>query len=322
MQSSVTTSGPIARGAELSESLAYLNGQFLPLSRLTLAPWDAGVVLGATISEISRTFGRRPYLLLEHMERLFQSLHQAGMKIFLTEQDLSDITNRLIDANACNLMPGQELGICHFVTAGPVATYRGLFGHLSVPSQTIGVYTFPLPFELWREKVRAGVRLVTPCVRQIPPECLHPHMKCRSRMHYYLADQQARNSHPEAWALLLDMQGNITEATSANFLMVRGNSLLSAPEPMIFPGISRRVVIHLGKRAGLAFEEKLMTVRAALEADEAFVTSTPYCMLPVVSINGFPVGTGQPGPIFRRLLEDWSQEVGVDIGKQIERYSD
>jgi branched-chain amino acid aminotransferase len=142
-------------------------------------------------------------------------------------------------------------------------------------------------------------------------------MKHRSRMHYYLADQEARLVDPAASALLLDLDGNVTETSGANFLMVEGGKIVSPTLRNTLPGISRMTVIELAAQLGIEFVERDFQVFSAVNADEAFLSSTPYCLMPVANINGLPIGGGQPGPIFRRLIGAWSQKVGVDIERQI-----
>ncbi len=118
-------------------------------------------------------------------------------------------------------------------------------------------------------------------------------------------------------ALLLDLDGNLTETSGANFLIVERGTIVSPTTVNALPGISRATVFELAGKLGIPFVERDLQVFSVINADEAFLTSTPYCMMPVTRINGLPIGSGKPGPIFRRLLQAWSAEVGVDIEKQI-----
>ena len=81
--------------------------------------------------------------------------------------------------------------------------------------------------------------------------------------------------------------------------------------------ISRQTVIELADELNLPVEERLFQVHDVMNADEAFSTTTPYCMCPVTRINGVPIGDGKPGPVFHRLVEAWGQKVGVDIVEQM-----
>lgn len=305
----------------MSEPLVYLNGRMVPASQARLAIYDAGIVLGATVTEQTRTFHKHSWRLDEHLDRLFRSLRYTRMNIGLSKEQLTDISNELVEHNARLLDDVEELGLIHFVTAGEYSTYAGRFrtGETPVPpTPTVCVHTFPLPFELWAKKMRIGSHVVTPSIRQVPPQCYDPQMKCRSRMHYYLADQEARLVDPEASALLLDLDGNVTETSAANFLIVECGSLISPTPANALPGISRAMVMELAGKLGIPFIERDFQVFNAINADEAFTTSTPYCLMPVTKINGLPIGSGEPGPLTRRLLAAWSAAVGLDIEKQIQ----
>ena len=159
----------------------------------------------------------------------------------------------------------------------------------------------------------AGQHLVTPSIRHVPPQCYDPKMKYRSRMHFYLADQEARLVDAEAAALLLDLDGNVTETGTANFFIVERGTVVSPTTRNTLPGISRAMVIELCGQLGIPFVERDFQVYNALNADEAFLTSTPYCIMPATRINGVAIGDGKPGPMVGRLLTAWSEAVGLDI---------
>jgi branched-subunit amino acid aminotransferase/4-amino-4-deoxychorismate lyase len=301
----------------MHEPRVYLNGNMLPASQAHLPVYDLGVVMGATVSEMTRTFRRELYRLDEHLDRLYRSLRYARFSLELSKAELGDVSRGLVQHNAALLREGSELGLVHFVTAGHSALYAGADGGPGPATPTVCAHTFPLPFERWRKNLCDGVRLVTPSVRHLPPQCYEAKMKCRSRMHFYLADQEARLVDPEAVALLLDLEGNVTETNSANLLVVEGRSIVSPTSRNTLPGVSRAVVIELAARLGMSFVEREMQVFSVVNADEALLTSTPYCLLPATKINGLPIGDGRPGPTFRRLLTAWSRDVGLDIEKQI-----
>jgi branched-subunit amino acid aminotransferase/4-amino-4-deoxychorismate lyase len=301
----------------MPEPLVYLNGRLVPASEAHLAVYDTGVVLGATVAEQTRTFGRRLYRLEDHIDRLFRSLRYAGIDLSLSRAELAAVSHELTAHNARFLDDAGELGLVHFVTAGEYPSYAAMTGRPVRPGPTVCAHTFPLPLGRWARAMGAGARLVISAVRQVPPQCWDPQMKCRSRMHYFLADRQARLIDPEASPLLLDLAGNVTETPTANFLIVERGTIVSPPHARILPGVSRAVVMELAGRLGIPIAERDIGVLNALNAEEALFTSTPYCLLPVTSIDGTPVGDGRPGPVFRRLLAAWSAEVGVDIESQI-----
>ena len=230
---------------------------------------------------------------------------------------MTQISHEFISLNGRLLDEGDELGLIHFVTAGEYPTYAGSSGRAARTTPTVCFHTFPMPFELWADKIQKGTHVVTPSIRHVPPQCYDPKMKYRSRMHYYLADQEARLVDSDATALLLDLDGNVTETSGANFLLVERGTIVSPTLRNTLPGISRTTVIDLAVRLGIPFVERDIQVFNVINAEEAFLSSTPYCLMPVTKINGIPIGNGSPGPVFRRLLAAWSELVGLDIEQQI-----
>ncbi|MFN0054249.1 MAG: aminotransferase class IV [Planctomycetales bacterium] len=301
----------------MTESVVYLNGQLVPASQAHIAIFDAGVVLGATVTEMTRTFRHELYRLEDHLDRLFRSLKYTRMDIGLSKQQLGAATREVAAHNAGLIGPEDELGLVHFVTAGEFPVYAGSAGRAARTSPTVCVHTFPMPFEFWAHKLEHGQHLITPSIRHVPPQCYDPKMKYRSRMHYYLADKEAQLVDPDGAALLLDLDGNVTETGGANFLIVERGTIVSPTLVNTLPGISRATVIELAGRLGIPFVERDIQVHSVMNADEAWTASTPYCLLPVTKINGVPIGDGQPGPMFRRLLEEWSRSIGLDIAAQI-----
>jgi branched-subunit amino acid aminotransferase/4-amino-4-deoxychorismate lyase len=186
----------------------------------------------------------------------------------------------------------------------------------------VAMHTYPLPFRLWAEKYETGQSLVTTEIEQVPPGCWPPGLKCRSRMHYYLADRRAAQIDPAARALLLDAGGNVTEASTANIAVFRpGDGLLSPPRTKVLEGISLAEVVGLAAAQGIPAAERDLRPGDVASADEVLLTSTPSCLVPVTRLDGRPIGDGRPGPVYRRLLAAWSEEVGLDIAEQARRFA-
>src|SRR5579872_830804 len=226
----------------MPEPLAYLNGRISPVSQTSLPISDMGVVMGAAITEMARTFRRDCFRLREHVDRLFRSLKHVGFEMDLTREALADLVLELIEHNARLIPAHHDLGVSMFITAGPALIYSGFEGMQTRRKPTVCVHTFPLPFELWAEKYTAGQHVVIPSTRHLPPECLDPKIKSRSRMHWYLADEQARLVDPKAIALLLDRQDNIAETSTANIFIVRSGRILTPHGRNTLQGISQQVV--------------------------------------------------------------------------------
>lgn len=294
--------------------LAYLNGRFITGEQAALPVWDRGVVQGATVTEMIRTFQRVPFRLAQHFARLRKSLDYLGVAITQTDDDLADIIAKLIDSCASALPPLADLGIVILVTPGSIPMYAGEFPVGDGP--TVCVHAFPLPFRQWAAKYQLGQALVVPSIRQIPAEILDPRFKYRSRLHWYLADREAHAIDPTAVALLQNGAGHLTETNSGNFFIVTGGTIRTAREADSLPGISQQFVRELAKELAIPYEVGDITLSDALNAEEAFVSSTTYCVLPVTRVNRQAIGTGSPGSVTNALLRRWSDQVGLDIVQQ------
>ena len=166
-----------------------------------------------------------------------------------------------------------------------------------------------------------GINAVITSQRAIPAQLLDPKVKNRSRMHYLMANIEVSNYEGNNnWALLLDPDGFIAEGTGDNFFIVKDRALIT-PEPRnILRGISRAYIFELAKKLGLSCVEKNIEPYDVLNADEAFMTGTPFCILPVASLNSVLIGGAPMGSITKTLIAAWSREVGVDIPKQIKKW--
>jgi branched-subunit amino acid aminotransferase/4-amino-4-deoxychorismate lyase len=179
-----------------------------------------------------------------------------------------------------------------------------------------------LPFHLWADKYRTGQTLVVTDVQQVPSQCWPAALKCRSRMHYFLADLKARSIEPGARAILLDGAGHVLEASTANLcLFRRDEGLISPPKEKILPGVSAGVIAELARGLEIPFFYRDITVEELLQGDEVLLSSTSPCVWPVLRLNGQTIGDGQPGEVFKRLLGAWSELVGVGIQAQAERFA-
>ena len=180
----------------MAEPIAYLNGAYVDPSQLTIAINDMGFVMGATVSERLRTFGGQLFRWEAHLDRLTHSLEVVGLDFPEHRQELMAVATKLVEQNHSLLDPADDLGLCILVTPG--------VGHPDERKPTVCLYTYPLPFQDWLPWYRQGAKLIVSQVRQVPARCWPGDLKCRSRMHYYLADREAAQQQPGARALLLD----------------------------------------------------------------------------------------------------------------------
>lgn len=299
----------------MTEPLAYLDGRFLPQGEARLALNDAGFVWGATVTDLVRTFGHRPFRLPDHLRRFRQSCDLARVPQPLSDEKLTHIAARLVSHNAGLLRPEEELALVLFATPGPVGYYLGQPGGPGDGPPTLGLHTFPLPFARYARLFREGARLVVPATRQVPRECIDPHVKQRSRLHWWLAEQEAHQIDPGASALLLDADDFVTETAFANLLVVRGGTVLTPPRSGALAGVSLQVVEELCGQLGTPFEESPLRLADCQAADEAMLSCTSFCLAGVSRMQGTALAF--PGPVFERLLRAWGERAGLDVRAQI-----
>ena len=299
------------------EQLVYLKGQLQPASQAHIAIYDAAVVLGATVTDLARTFRGELYRLDDHVRRFYRSCRYARIEPRIEPEETMAVCRELVAHNLPLAGAGAELAVVLFISPGEFAVYAGAAGMAGEQEPTFCIHTFPLPFSLWAPYFTEGVHVVTPSVRQVPPVCVDPKIKCRSRMHWWLADQETHLVDPKAVTLCLDLDGNITETSGSNFLMARDGAVYSPSPRSILRGISLETGAELCGELGMPFVERDFQVYDVINADEAYLATTPYCLAPVTKINGLPIGDGAPGPLFGRLIAAWNERVGVDIAAQV-----
>jgi branched-subunit amino acid aminotransferase/4-amino-4-deoxychorismate lyase len=303
----------------MPEPIAYLNGQRIPASELAIGVTDAGFVQGVTVAEQLRTFGSRLFRLEMHLDRLARSLAIVGVDPGMRRDDFARIVEEIAAHNHALLDPADDLGLTIFVTPGVYGAYAATGTR---PGPTVGLHTYPLPFGNWAGKYESGESLVVTDVMQVPTRCWPPELKCRSRMHYYLADKQARQIEAGARALLLDEGGAVTEASTANILIYRrADGLISPPKEHILPGVTVAVIEELAGQLGIPFLHQEMHAADVAAADEVLLCSTSPSVWSVTRFNGRPIAGGRPGPISRRLRDAWNQMVGFDIEAQAKRFA-
>jgi branched-subunit amino acid aminotransferase/4-amino-4-deoxychorismate lyase len=302
----------------MKKPFAFVNGRFLSASDVAVPLNDTGLVLGAAVTEQLRTFSGRLFHLDDHLKRLGRSLDIVGIDPGLGRGQLANAAERLSGFNLSEIRQRDDLGLCIFVTPGPYPTLSD--GRAGDP--LVCMHTYPLPFKLWAEKYESGASLVTTDVQQVSPSSWPPALKCRSRMHYYLADRAAALKEPGSRALLLDADGHVLEASTANVVLYyEAEGLVAPPHEKVLPGISLAVLYELAESLGIPHQERELTPDDVARADEVLLTSTPFCLMPVTRFNGQPVTTGQPGHVFRKLIAAWSEKVGFDIAEQAVRFA-
>ena len=304
------------------ERVLYYNGKYVAESDVGIPITDAGVLYGHAVFEYTRTFNHIPFRLPHHLERLYASMRYAEIDCGLSLQEMECVTHEIIDRNRPIYRRSDDIGISHHVSNGPILGFGPVPS--GGPHPTVLVYTWPLSQRNpgIAPSYTNGVKVVITSQRTVPASLIDPKSKNRSRIHYALADREAKRVDPEAWALLMDDDGFIAEGVGANFFIVRDGELIS-PEPRnILLGVTRATVIEIAASLDITFCETNIGRYEVVLADEAFFCTSPHVILPVRELEGRPVGKQVPGPVTTRLMDTFKDLVGLDFVKQAQGFQE
>ena len=304
-----------------SGRVVYLNGAWVPERDASISIFDSSLVWGDAVFETTRTFLHEPFRLDAHLERLGASLVAAGVPCDDSMDDLAELTSELIERNREAYDAEIDFSIVHQVSPGALGRYRNSVAHAG-PSTLI--YTYPLD-SMMGEAARwydEGLNAVVPRQRAIPSRLLDPKIKSRSRLHYQVANHEIAAHGADAWAVLQGEDGFITEGTGSNFFIVRDGELLTSRGHSVLRGVTRDTTLTLAGELGLPAREADFEPYDVATAEEAFFTTTPYCLIPATCFNGAPIGDGSVGSTFRRLVDAFIEDVGVDYIAQARRYAE
>jgi branched-chain amino acid aminotransferase len=289
----------------MSERMAYVNGQVVPDSQASVSIYDRGYMSGIGVFERTRTFHGQLFRLEEHLDRLEYSLKMTRLSTGLTRDELRQATLDLLERNLPLLGPNDDYSVGHYVSKGPGG------------KPTTVIFCEPIDFKSFAREYRDGAHVVTPSIRQVPTQVLDPKMKTTSRMYFHLAECEAKLVDPNAYALILDLDGNVCELSpGANFWIVKDGTVITPPGRSMLRGISRDAVFEAAQNLEIPVVERDFQVYDVMIADEAFLTVTSRCVLPITKVNGLPIGDGKPGPIVGRLQNGWAELYGIDFVAQ------
>ena len=289
--------------------VVYLDGKFVPEFEAKLSIYDLSVMQAAAAFEMTRSFNGVHFKLREHLQRLEQSCKLLSIPF---EWSLDLLEGLCLDVSERNDHgPGEEHRLLIVVSPGCAPMYRDLAGVM--PHPFLYIADFPLRFTVqgFSRYFTDGVHCVTSPIQQVPDACVPSKAKHRSRLHFHLAQQQAQDG---TWALLTNERGVYREAPGANLVTVHKGRIGLVTHGAL-NGISLNTIRELTDAQEDIWPEVWTTQSESIS--ELWLTGTPFCMLPVVSLDGQPIGDGQIGPVYKETLAQWSAMVGINIQEQI-----
>ena len=274
-----------------SQLVAYVNGEYVPKDQARISIFDFGFLRGDGVFDTTSAWNGRIFKLTQHMERLQLSLRAARIPCPVTPEELAAI---IVETTRRSGL--KNAYIQTIVTRGePPLGVRDL----TRCRPSLIVFAVPYVYILSPEQIRVGGRAMIASTRALPVQSLDPKIKSLSRLHFDLAMLQGKAAGMDV-TLMLDLDGHVTEGPGVNVFLVRGGELFSPPEGILM-GITRQTVFELAAEHGIPAREAQLTAYDLYAADEVFLTSTAGGIMPLVEIDGRPIGDGKPGSLSQRM---------------------
>ena len=303
-----------------SDRLVYLNGKYVKESEAKISIFDSALMFGDMVFEMTRSFNKQQFKLEDHISRLYTGLKILRIPLELTQTQMIDECFRTVEANDHLFEKDDEHRLMIDVSRGLLGIYQNIDGLRKGPNVIIADFPLRWTVSTMGALFETGINMVITSQRAIPASLMDPKIKNRSRLFYLMANIEASQvAGNNNWALLLGTDGFITEGTGDNFFIIKNGVVITPEGRDILRGVSREYVMaDLCPALGIPVIEKNIDPYDVYTADEAFITGTPFCMLPVTSLNGLDIGDGKVGSMFSQLINRWSTNTGVDIVGQIQ----
>jgi D-alanine transaminase len=274
--------------------VVYLNGRFLPLDEARISVMDRGFLFGDGVYEVIPVYSRRPFRLTEHLRRLQGSLDGIRLANPLAETDWTALVGRIVAGGET-----ADQSIYIQVSRGPMSVRNHAFPAKAQPTVFVMGEALVTPPA---EQRAAGIGAVSAAdVRWL---------RCDLKTTSLLANCLLRQLAVEAGCVetVLFRDGFLTEGAASSVFVVRDGVLLAPPKNhLMLPGITYDVVLELAAGHGLAHEVRDIREEEVRGAAELWMTSSTKEVLPIVALDGRPVGDGRPGPLFAAMY-DWYQD--------------
>lgn len=281
-------------------SIVYFNGEYVPQDEALIPVEERGYNFGDSLYEVCRVYGGRPFTLDRHIARMMHGAQIINLNVPLGPAEFEEIVIRL----------ARENGNLEGYTYIQVSRGNAPRAHAIPPEYEPNVVVIVKPFQAMTLQQRyAGVTAIT------HPDLRHGycHVKSTNLLANVLPLQAARDSgHFEA---LLVRGNHITEGTNTSAWMIKDGVIHTYPMVNILPGITRSVIIDISRENDLCLREEPFTPDQLYRADEAFITGSTLEIMPVVEVDGRPIGSGKAGPVTRQLIDHYIEFVERECGQ-------
>lgn len=290
--------------ATSSEQWVHLNGKLVPKSEAAISIYDHGFLYGDGAFEGIRVYDRNIFRLQPHLERLGRSLHALCIEL---PTDLFGLQQHLIDTVRANgLTSGYvRLSVSRGVGLGLDPSHMGNKPTVVISTEQIRLYP--------QEAYERGLDVITASTRVPPSVCIDPQIKSLGRYVNNIMAKMEANRVGAGEALMLNMQGNVAEATGDNIFMFLSGELVTPPaSDGALPGITRKAVMDLSKEMGMPCRQCSVTLYDVYNAEEAFLTGTAAEVIPMVTCDRRRIGSGKPGERTLNIISKFRELVRLE----------
>jgi D-alanine transaminase len=274
--------------------ISYLNGEFVPLREARISPLDRGFLYSDGVYEVMPVYGGRPFRFEAHAARLTRSLAEIQMEDPHTRAEWRELLWSLITRNGSG-----DQYVYWQVTRGAE------FGrnHAPLPKIPRTVFAFCAPLPVTSAAVlENGVA----CVTAEDTRWARCDVKSVSLLANILLRQLAAETNAAETILLRD--GELMEASASAVHIVTGGVIVSPPNShRILPGTTRSAMEEVATRAGISYRWEPISEPELRSADEVWISASTREVQPVTQLDGKPVGTGKPGPVWLRIYDEWQR---------------
>lgn len=275
----------------------YVNGEYLPETEAKVSIFDRGFLMADGVYEVTSVLDGKLIDFDGHAVRLERSLTELDMASPISKEDLLTVHRELVRLN------GIEEGLVYLqITRGAPSDRDFAFPPEDTP-QTIVLFTQNKPGLATSPVAQKGIKVIS--IEDI--RWGRRDIKTVQLLYPSLGKMMAKKAGADdAWMI---EDGHVTEGTSNNAYIVKGGKIITRPTSNdILHGITRAAVLRFAEEAQMVVEERVFTIDEAKDADEAFITSASTFVMPVVEIDGAPLGDGTPGHVAGRLREIYLEE--------------
>lgn len=287
--------------------LVWINGVVSPLETAVVSAADHAHLYGDGIFEGIRIYGGKIFKLDEHLDRLYHGCRHFQYEMTLGQAELRQ---HLLDlAKEAEIMDGYiRLNVTRGTGLGLDPKNIDRTPNVMIMISSLNLYP--------KEAFETGLNVITSSIRVMPADVLEPRVKCLGKYASNIMAKMQANRAGAGEALMLNANGQIAECSGDNiFLIDRGGKRIRTPHATcgILKGITRDTVIDLARAAGYEVIEDFLTPFDLAACEEAFLTGTAAEVIPMVSIDTAPIGTGKPGPVTKRIMDLYRAETANGV---------